>query len=74
MHYDLKKYFPDKKFEMIIEQAIPQKEGIFFDGQIFDAYEKAISFIKEIGSFPGGNLGITYIMQFNHITFFALFG
>ncbi|MBP7433476.1 virulence RhuM family protein [bacterium] len=29
----------DKKFELIIQQAIPLKEGIFFDGQVFDAYE-----------------------------------
>ena len=37
----------DKKFELIIDQAIPPKEGLFFDGQIFDAYEKTVSFIKE---------------------------
>lgn len=37
----------DKKFELIIQQALPPKEGIFFDGQVFDAYEKVISFIKE---------------------------
>lgn len=37
----------DKKFELIIQQALPPKEGIFFDGQIFDAYELVVSFIKE---------------------------
>ncbi|HSW60970.1 MAG TPA: RhuM family protein [bacterium] len=37
----------DKKFELIIQQAIPLKEGIFFDGQVFDAYELVVSFIKE---------------------------
>jgi hypothetical protein len=37
----------DKKFELIIQQAIPLKEGIFFDGQVFDAYELVISIIKE---------------------------
>ncbi len=37
----------DKKFELIIHHAIPPKEGIFFDGQVFDAYELAVSFIKE---------------------------
>lgn len=37
----------DKKFEIIIHQALPPKEGIFFDGQVFDAYELAVSFIKE---------------------------
>jgi len=42
-----KLYEHDKKFEIIIEQAIPPKEGLYFDGQIFDAYEKAVSFIKE---------------------------
>ena len=42
-----KLYEHDRKFEMIIEQAIPPKEGLFFDGHVFDAYEKAVSFIKE---------------------------
>lgn len=37
----------DKKFDLIIQQALPLKEGIFFDGQVFDAYEKVVSFIKE---------------------------
>ncbi len=37
----------DKKFELIIQQAIPLKEGIFFDGQVFDAYELVVSFIKK---------------------------
>jgi len=37
----------DKKFELIIQQAIPPKEGIFFEGQVFDAYELVISIIKE---------------------------
>jgi len=37
----------DKKFELIIKQAIPLKKGIFFDGQVFDAYELVVSFIKE---------------------------
>jgi hypothetical protein len=27
-------------------QALPPKEGIFYDGQIFDAYEKVVSFVK----------------------------
>ena len=40
----------DKKFELIIHQVLPPKEGIFFDGQVFDAYEKAVSFIKEAKS------------------------
>ena len=42
-----KLYEHDKKFEMIIDQAIPPKGGLYFDGQIFDAYEKAVSFIKD---------------------------
>ncbi|HPS30905.1 MAG TPA: RhuM family protein [bacterium] len=37
----------DKKFELIIQKALPLKEGIFFEGQVFDAYEKVVSFIKE---------------------------
>lgn len=37
----------DQKFELLIKTALPPKEGIFFEGQIFDAYEKVSSFIKE---------------------------
>jgi len=37
----------DQKFDLLIKTNLPQKEGIFFDGQIFDAYEKVSSFIKE---------------------------
>jgi hypothetical protein len=37
----------DKKFELIIQQTIPPKEGIFFEGQVFDAYELVISIIKD---------------------------
>ncbi|MCX6327799.1 MAG: virulence RhuM family protein [Bacteroidia bacterium] len=37
----------DQKFELLIKTALPPKEGIFFDGQIFDAYNKFSSFIKE---------------------------
>lgn len=40
----------DKKFELLIKTALPPHEGIFFDGQIFDAYEKVSSFIKEAKS------------------------
>ena len=49
-HIEHKLYEHDKKFELIIHQALPPKEGIFFDGQVFDAYEKAVSFIKEAKS------------------------
>ncbi|PIX33551.1 MAG: DNA-binding protein [Bacteroidetes bacterium CG_4_8_14_3_um_filter_31_14] len=37
----------DQKFELLIKTSLPPKEGIFFDGQIYDAYEKVSSFIKE---------------------------
>jgi hypothetical protein len=36
----------DQKFDMLIKTNLPPAEGIFYDGQIFDAYEKVISFIK----------------------------
>ncbi|HRZ78366.1 MAG TPA: RhuM family protein [bacterium] len=49
-HIEHKLYEHEKKFELIIHQALPPKEGIFFDGQVFDAYEKAVSFIKEAKS------------------------
>ncbi|MEI6579589.1 MAG: RhuM family protein [Eubacteriales bacterium] len=34
-------------FDLLIKTNLSPKEGIFFDGQIFDAYEKVSSFIKE---------------------------
>jgi hypothetical protein len=40
----------DQKFELLIKTALPPHEGIFFDGQIYDAYEKVSSFIKEAKS------------------------
>ena len=35
---------------MHIKTSLQPHEGIFFDGQIFDAYEKVSSFIKEAKS------------------------
>ena len=40
----------DQKFDLLIKTNLPPHEGIFFDGQIFDAYEKVSSFIKEAKS------------------------
>ena len=40
----------DQKFELLIKTSLPPKEGIFFDGQIYDAYEKVSAFIKEAKS------------------------
>ena len=40
----------DQKFELLIKTSLPQHEGIFYDGQIFDAYDKVSSFIKEAKS------------------------
>jgi len=37
----------DQKFELLIKTSLPPKEGIFFEGQIFDAYEKVSLFIKD---------------------------
>jgi hypothetical protein len=42
-----KLYEHDQKFELLIKTALPPHERIFFDGQIYDAYEKVSSFIKE---------------------------
>jgi hypothetical protein len=36
----------DKKFEIFIQKSLPPKEGIFFDGQIFDAYFFVSDLIK----------------------------
>jgi len=36
----------DKKIQMFIQNSLPPKEGIFFDGQIFDAYVFVSDLIK----------------------------
>ncbi len=36
----------DNKFDLLINTALPPKEGIFYDGQIFDAYIFASGLIK----------------------------
>jgi predicted XRE-type DNA-binding protein len=36
----------DQKFDLLIKTALPPKEGIFFDGQIFDAYTFVSDLIK----------------------------
>jgi hypothetical protein len=36
----------DQKFDLLIKTSLPPKEGIFFDGQIFDAYIFVADLIK----------------------------
>ena len=36
----------DQKFDLLIKTALPPKEGIFFDDQVFDAYSFASNLIK----------------------------
>jgi hypothetical protein len=36
----------DQKFDLLIKTSLPPKEGIFFEGQIFDAYIFASDLIK----------------------------
>ena len=36
----------DQQLELLVHKALPPKEGIFFDGQIFDAYQFVTSLIK----------------------------
>ncbi|PIU64056.1 MAG: DNA-binding protein, partial [Armatimonadetes bacterium CG07_land_8_20_14_0_80_40_9] len=43
--YSLEK--KSSEFDFHIKTSLPPHEGIFFDGQIYDAYEKVSSFIKE---------------------------
>ena len=33
----------EKKFDLLLNTSLPAQEGIFFDGQIFDAWQKAFS-------------------------------
>ena len=42
-----KLYEHDQKFELIIKTGIKPSEGIFYDGQIFDAWQFAAGIIKE---------------------------
>jgi hypothetical protein len=37
----------DQKFDLLINTNLPQNEGIFYDGQIFDAWEFVSGLIKE---------------------------
>ncbi len=39
----------DQKFEMILQTSLPKTEGIFFDGQIFDAYAFVSDLIRTAG-------------------------
>jgi len=41
-----KVYEHDRQIESLVMQALPPKEGIFYEGEIFDAYEKVVSFVK----------------------------
>ena len=36
----------DQKFEILIKTSLPPHEGIFYDGQIFDAYKFAVDLVK----------------------------
>lgn len=36
----------DRKFDLIIKTALPPVEGIFYDGQIFDAYKFVADIVK----------------------------
>ena len=36
----------DRKFDLLIKTSLPPHEGIFYDGQIFDAYKFAADLVK----------------------------
>lgn len=36
----------DQKFDILIKSSLPPHEGIFYDGQIFDAYKFAVDLVK----------------------------
>jgi hypothetical protein len=40
----------DQKFDLLIKTNLPPNEGIFYDGQIFDAYHFIADLIKSAGS------------------------
>jgi len=39
----------DQKFDLLIKTTLPPHEGIFYDGQIFDAYKFAADLVKSAG-------------------------
>ena len=39
----------DQKFDLLIKTSLPPHEGIFYDGQIFDAYKFAADLVKSAG-------------------------
>ena len=43
-HYDHKLYEHSKKIDFFIQSSLPPRQGIFFDGQIYDAY----AFVAEL--------------------------
>ena len=44
IQFDQKLYEHEKKIEFFIQSSLPPKQGIFFDGQIYDAY----AFVAEL--------------------------
>lgn len=36
----------DQKFDLLIKTSLPPNEGIFYEGQIFDAYTFAVNLVK----------------------------
>jgi len=36
----------DQKFDLLIKTSLPPHEGVFYDGQIFDAYKFAVDLVK----------------------------
>lgn len=45
-HIERRLYEHDKKFDLLIKTSLPPNEGIFYDGQIFDAHSFVSNLIK----------------------------
>lgn len=45
-HIERRLYEHDQKFDLLIKTSLPPSHGIFFDGQIFDAYKFVTDLIK----------------------------
>lgn len=46
-HIEQRLSIAEEKIEFFVQKSLPPVEGIFFDGQIFDAYAHIVSLIKQ---------------------------
>lgn len=67
-HIESKLYEHDQKIDFFVRTSLPPVEGIFFDGQLFDAYKFAADLIKSARKSIVSCLSMirTYIISAHH--------